>query len=57
MRQALKVKTIQEDSLMEFELKINAFNAEHDVKATQTHVTPVENMFFYTAIIYYQEEN
>ena len=53
---SLTIKTIQTtNDLQAFEDDVNAFGKEHNVKATQTHVTTWNGMMLYTAVIFYQE--
>ena len=56
----MKIRIIQNLNLTEFERQVNVFNDEHNVKATQTHVTAqmkIDNNYetlVYTAVVYYE---
>jgi len=55
----MKVKTITENTRDEFDAAINSFGADHNVKFTQTHHTPLPTpagyVMMYSATLFYCE--
>jgi len=53
----MKIKTIQDTDLGEFEKSLNEANVELRVKFTQTHINTIgtnPSTLVYTAVIYYE---
>lgn len=50
----MKTKWLETDSIFEMEEQCNKFEATHNVKATQTHVTVYDGKRKYTTILYYE---
>lgn len=52
------IKTIEEQNIEEFDKKVNDFEKNHQVFATQTHITPIQTIggvqVLYSAIIFYR---
>jgi hypothetical protein len=54
----MKIKTIETNTIEEFDKECNEFNESHNVKYTQSHVTYnlIRQVMLYTAILYYEDK-
>jgi len=54
----MKIKTIEATTPEEIDIKVNEFETNHEVRATQSHVTthPTSGKVWYTYVLFYKED-